>query len=372
MKCRSRILRREAFTLVELLVVIAIIGILVALLLPAIQAAREAARRTQCTNNLKQIALACINYHDTNRRIPYNLDVWLEDYAWDKKVNPPVRRDLRPPTADGQKGLLHPDNGGPGYNGKGWVVDILPAMEEQSIYDTIMKGLEDSTGSKTFVISGPTSGNGMGHGSIRQVVRNQLSWFSCPSDGSGGKESNQLFWWDIPVGRGQWHATMNYRGVMGDSVVGDGVGGVGPFGGEPIGSEPDCHNTVDCNGMIWRANYYYPLRLKEVTDGTSKTLMIGESIIEQDFESAAYFAMSNWATCGMPINYWIEGYTYETRAAVTWPETRGFKSQHPGGAQFAAADGSVHFINESIDHSEFRSRCTRNEDDTATSYIEGG
>jgi prepilin-type N-terminal cleavage/methylation domain-containing protein len=353
----------KAFTLVELLVVIAIIGILVALLLPAIQAAREAARRTQCTNNLKQIALACINYHDTSGRIPYNLDVWVED-------RDRTGRDLRPPTGPGQLGILHPDNGGPGYNGKGWVVDILPAMEEQAIYDTIMKGLEDSTGSKTFVISGPTAGNGMGHGSIRQVVRNQLSWFWCPSDGSGGKESNQLFWWDIPVNRGQWHATMNYRGVIGDSVVGDGVGSFGPF--ESFGSKPDCHNTVDCNGMIWRANYYHPLRLKDVTDGVSKTLMIGESIIQQDFESAAYFAMSNWATCGMPINYWIEGYSYENRAAVTWPETRGFKSEHPGGVQFAAADASVHFISEAIDHSQFRSRCTRNEADTEASYIDGG
>jgi prepilin-type N-terminal cleavage/methylation domain-containing protein len=364
MKRRPSIPRRGGFTLVELLVVIAIIGILVALLLPAIQAAREAARRSQCANNLKNIALACINYHDTNERMPYSISVWLEDRDRNGK-------DLRPKDANGQKGKMHPDNGGPGYNGKGWVVDILPAMEETDIYDAIMQGLEDSTGAKNFLISGPNAGNGMGHPSIRQIVRNQLPWFWCPSDGSGGKESNQQFWWDIPAGRGQWHATMNYKGVMGDSVVGDGIGGVGPFGGEPVGSEPDCHNTVDCNGIIWRANYFYPLQLKEITDGTSKTLMLGESIVEQDFESAAYFAMSNWATCGMPLNYWIENYSYETRSAVTWPETRGFKSKHPGGAQFAAADGSVVFISETIDTSEYRSMCTRDEDDTTTTYIDG-
>jgi type II secretory pathway pseudopilin PulG len=345
-------------------VVIAIIGILIALLLPAIQSAREAARRSQCANNLKQIALACMNYHDTNGRIPYSIDVWQEDYVWDEKTG--ARTAVGPPG-----GKMLPANGGPGYNGKGWVVDILPAMEETDIYDAIMQALEDSTSTKQFVISGPNSGNGMGHPSIRQVVRNQLPWFWCPSDGSGGKESNQQYFWDIPAGRGQWHATMNYKGVMGDSIIGDGVGSVGPFGGERIGSEPDCHNTVDCNGMIWRANYFYPLELKEVTDGTSKTLMIGEGIIEQDFESAAYFSMSNWSTCGIPLNYWLEGYSYETRAAVTWPETRGFKSKHPGGAQFAAADGSVVFVSEAIDTSEYRSMCTRDEDDTTTTYLDG-
>jgi prepilin-type N-terminal cleavage/methylation domain-containing protein/prepilin-type processing-associated H-X9-DG protein len=359
MKRSSATAQRDGFTLVELLVVIAIIGILVALLLPAIQAAREAARRTQCSNNLKNIGLACINFHDTNGRIPYSIGVWVED----RDRN---RNDLRPPGAAGQRGVMHPDNGGPGYNGKGWVVDILPAMEETAIYDAIMQALEDSTGSKQFLISGPTSGNGMGHPSIRQIVRKQLPWFWCPSDGSGGKESNQQYFWDIPAGRGQWHATMNYKGVIGDSVVGDGLGGVGPFGGEPMGSEPDCHNTVDCNGLIWRSNYYYPLQLKEITDGTSKTLMIGEGIVEQDFESAAYFAMSNWATCGMPLNYWIENYTYETRGAATWPETRGFKSMHPGGAQFVMADGSVQYIIEGIDQSVYRGLATRDGGEVAS------
>jgi prepilin-type N-terminal cleavage/methylation domain-containing protein len=344
--CCSR--AQHGFTLVELLVVIAIIGVLVALLLPAVQAAREAARRTHCSNNLKNIALACINFHDTHKRLPYSVSMWQEDRD---------RNGVRLGPVDGK---MHPNHGGPGYNGKGWTVDILPAMEEDALYDTIMQGLKNSTGSKSFVISGPAAGNGMGHGSIRQTVTQQRPWFSCPSDISGGRSSTEQYHWNVPLDRGQLHATTNYKGVMGDSVVGDGLGGAGPF--PNFGSQPDCHNTVECNGFFWRANYYHPLNFKSATDGTSNTLMIGESVVEQDYHSAAYFADGTWATCGIPLNFFIPNYTYANRHQF-WMEARGFKSMHPGGVQFSLADGSVRLISETIDHAEYRSMCTRNEND---------
>jgi prepilin-type N-terminal cleavage/methylation domain-containing protein/prepilin-type processing-associated H-X9-DG protein len=357
-RARGETRPRDGFTLVELLVVIAIIGILVSLLLPAVQAAREAARRTQCSNNVKNIGLACVNFHDTNTHLPFSISMWEEDRnRQDKWIGP-------------DKGKMYPKNGGPGYNGKGWTVDILPAMEETAIYDSILEGLKKSTGEKKFFISGPGAGGGMGHPSIRQVVSTQLPWFSCPSDPSGGRPSNQQYHWSVPEGNGQWHATINYRGCIGDTVVGEGLPhgsgkDTGPF--PDFGSKPDCHNTIECNGLLWRANYFYPVSFRKVTDGTSKTIMIGESVVEQDYHSAAYFADGTWATCGIPLNHFIPNYTYANRHEY-WMEARGFKSLHPGGVQFAMADGSVHFVAESIDHSEYRSMCTRDEDDSATTY----
>src|SRR4051812_3003602 len=104
--------KRKAFTLVELLVVIAIIGILVALLLPAIQAAREAARRMSCSNNLHNVALAILNFENAKKRLPYSISYKPEEFdgpdtGW---VGPP-------------NGSLDPSNGGPGYNGRGWMVE---------------------------------------------------------------------------------------------------------------------------------------------------------------------------------------------------------------------------------------------------------
>src|SRR3954468_23359137 len=103
--------KRNAFTLVELLVVIAIIGILVALLLPAIQAAREAARRMSCSNNLHNIGLACLNFCDTSKHLPVSIGQWAEDFNRDKS------QWLGP-----SGGKMKVSNGGPGYNGKGWIV----------------------------------------------------------------------------------------------------------------------------------------------------------------------------------------------------------------------------------------------------------
>jgi len=136
---RSRFVRR-GFTLVELLVVIAIIGILVALLLPAIQSAREAARRTQCLDNLKNIGLAFINHENVHKHFPTGGWGWL--WAGD------------------------PDRGFGAKQPGGWMYNILPYMEEQALHD-LGKGLPDGSVQKKTA--------------IRQAVQTPLPWGTCPS-----------------------------------------------------------------------------------------------------------------------------------------------------------------------------------------------
>jgi prepilin-type N-terminal cleavage/methylation domain-containing protein/prepilin-type processing-associated H-X9-DG protein len=349
MKRPSSSLRRGAFTLVELLVVIAIIGILVALLLPAIQAAREAARRISCANNIKNIGLACINFHDANKHLPVSISYKPED------------RDRNCVWIGPANGKMALSNGGPGYNGRGWMVDILPAMEETALYDAIVESLKTYKGD--FDIKGPAKGTGMGAPPIRKMLEQQIPWLACPSDASA-RPSTKQWGWDF--GGQVTIGTTCYKGVIGDAALsemgcedGAGSGGNPPF--PNLGARPDCHNTADCPGLLWRGTYLNHVPFRKVTDGTSKTFMVGESVVEQSYHSAALVSEGDWATCGNPLNYFvIPADEAKLKPPPYWMAARGFKSNHPGGAHFVMADGSVHFVNDDIDHNIYRARSTRN------------
>jgi len=328
---------RGGFTLVELLVVIAIIGILVALLLPAVQAAREAARRMGCSNNLHNIGLAVLNFEHTNKHLPITIHQWW----WEEQ-------DIHKNPLSAPKGSRDVDKGGPGYCGKGWIVDILPYIEEQAMYDGMKPGFVGDF-SKSF------AGRGMGLRDIRtNYIGKQLPILTCPTDGSSRPSTNFWYWDAIET------AATSYKGSIGDSLLSeDSEPGsiMSPFGSE-VGS-PDCHNTVDCNGLFYRNTHFRPVKLSKVIDGLSNTFMVGEGVVSQDYHSAAYFSDGDWATCGIPFNFFIFDETEDDLKIQHWFKTRGFKSLHPGGAQFVMADGSVQFVNEGIDSNVYRGLATR-------------
>jgi prepilin-type N-terminal cleavage/methylation domain-containing protein/prepilin-type processing-associated H-X9-DG protein len=334
------------FTLVELLVVIAIIGILVALLLPAIQAAREAARRMACSNSLHNIGLAVMNFENAKKRIPYSANYRFEEF--DKAMGGTW---IGVPNG----GKLDPANKGPGVSGRGWMVEILPQMEEQARYDGIMAGLKTTDGRKPWDLNGTPSNTGLAVAQNRDFLDDQLAWLTCPSDPSARPSIDQWYWKPFPV------ATNSYKGVLGDNVVWS------QATSHTKGTLPDCHNNLNknsatgkiegCNGLFWRTAYYFEIKLKNITDGQSKTFMVGECVVSQDNHSAALFADGDWAACNQPLNFFLPN---ESQVATLWYEVRGFRSLHPGGAQFVMADGSVQFVQDSIDHAVYRAAATRN------------
>jgi prepilin-type N-terminal cleavage/methylation domain-containing protein/prepilin-type processing-associated H-X9-DG protein len=309
---RSVLLRR-AFTLVELLVVIAIIGVLVALLLPAVQTARESARRMSCSNQLKQFGLAIHNYHDVHQVFPISI-------AYNRAGPRPTDQP----------------------NGKGWIVSILPHLEQQALFNDFQPGFNGA-----FNVS---AGTGFGNPAIRQAMKTTIKVIQCPSDGQSKRVINNHSELTAAIET----AVTNYKGVLGDYRLGDAAS-------IHQGTEPDCHNAVaECNGIFFRNNYQYQIRPSTITDGTANTLMVGEDVPMQNLRSGAYFTNGDWCSCHGPINFFV---TPPTPGA--WQNVMTFRSRHPSGAQFVMADGSVHFVAQNISHPLYRALCTRDGGETA-------
>jgi len=293
---------RSGFTLVELLVVIAIIGILIALLLPAVQAAREAARRSQCTNNLKQIGLAMHNYHDRSKAFPYGY--------------------IESPTT------LH--------RRTCWFQEIWPFIEQAPLYDLYMQDTQ------LWVMD------------VDPDVRDaQLPAFMCPSDGTQ------------PAFGGSGGDRSGAYGFQGSYVVctGDGI---------------MYYGTGDLRGMFYRRS---DVNFADVIDGTSNTLMASEGIIRGKSTGGWGGAGGYWGgaphggygfTTLEPPNSPLADRVYSCKS-TTWPQApcsstsgtndhRNFaRSYHPGGANFAVADGSVRFISETINLTTYHAIGTRRE-----------
>jgi prepilin-type processing-associated H-X9-DG protein len=199
---------------------------------------------------------------------------------------------------------------------------------------------------------------------VRDIVTAQYSFITCPSDQSA-QPTPVWFWQDVSLG------TTSYKGVIGDSAMTDGQsrGKASAATAFPVsfGSLPDCHNTADCNGLFGRNTSVRPIELRSITDGQSNTLMLGETVISQDFYAAAFLSDADWATCGNPINYFHPDLDPLTlRKSPYWMQSRGFRSAHPGGVQFALADGSVHFLVENIETRTYRALSTRAGDESVS------
>jgi prepilin-type N-terminal cleavage/methylation domain-containing protein len=231
--CRGRFRRNQGFTLIELLVVIAIIAILIALLLPAVQQAREAARRTQCKNNLKQIGLALHNYHDAYNVFPPGaLAVYFNPVT-----NGSKRADGSTPAggsavAPSDKPVKKQDVAG----SWAWSAYILPQLEQTALY----QGLGPN--GNNFPLA-PNS-----------FTRTTLPVFKCPTESTGDIMTAYAMGGD---GAGNGHATSSYPAVAGS------------------GSNADYNNTTASNT---RGMFYYnsSTRIRDVLDGTSNTMMVVE------------------------------------------------------------------------------------------------
>jgi len=356
--------RGPGFTLVELLVVIAIIGILVALLLPAIQAAREAARRSQCTNNIKNIALAAINYHDATKHFPISRDYTtggpsvfdMNNGAWLMQAADPLR--------DARK-----------LDGSGWIVQVLPYLEEQALFDRFKPFLDKQW---PFLYLGLNANNA----DLRAALAVQPAVLLCPSDQFPGPRNDQYPYSDpgnVP-GAPVLVAVTCYKGNAGDTAYVDSDNRlpfstpVGYWSGGPeyTASAPpktfDCHYGVDCTGVIWRYTYIRGgVKMKEFTDGTSHTMLVGEAS-PLDGNSPAWSSDGDWAITGVAINFNWEAYSECVPAGRCWWNMRGFRSSHPGGVNFAFCDGSVRFIPDNIDHPLYRALSTRKKGDSTGEY----
>lgn len=342
-------LRRPGFTLVELLVVIAIIGVLVALLLPAVQAARESARRTQCANNLKQLGIACHNHVDSQG----------------DKLPPAVQ--VASPPGNGAQEMMSAYRT-PGF-GPGWAVFLLPYFEQKSLFDQNSAAIENYL---------PSNGVNQGWRNVRSV---KLKPFICPSDLGV-----------IPpfsLNGGNW-ARGNYAASGGPGFMNwtlDGGQQTGFAGG--------------CFGVNWGA------KMTDITnqDGTSNTIMLYELRVGLvDVDRRGVWAMglggasvvganaTGDATVPNDANEYsddIENCNDIRQALGTgntglgpkkmgcsndnlsnnWPNWQAqSRSLHPNGVQVCFADGGVRFIPNNIAQTTWRSLCGRNDNDVLPNY----
>jgi prepilin-type N-terminal cleavage/methylation domain-containing protein/prepilin-type processing-associated H-X9-DG protein len=323
---------KKAFTLVELLVVITIIGILIALLLPAVQAAREAARRMQCTNNLKQLALACHNFEAANGQLPYGrkYDLW-DPYTWTEFV--------------------------------------LPQIEQQAVFDGFW-----TLPQKGYVVVPDTTPSPLGpkgnDARMRASRHTPIYEFCCPSDFT--PVANELSTAEYGYYRGNYRGCTGSGDMYGDDVLDESTGVSSWWKGVFGVTHGQSFDKTESLGS----------RIADITDGTSNTLLLSEGIVPGptsgwggDFGETFYGNMggSLFSAAQTPNS------TAADQVHAMCPATAGdtgypalcdeigvdvgahaaARSKHPGGVNAAMADGSVQFFSDNTNLVLWRGLGTR-------------
>jgi prepilin-type N-terminal cleavage/methylation domain-containing protein/prepilin-type processing-associated H-X9-DG protein len=303
--------RATGFTLIELLVVIAIVGVLVALLLPAVQAARESARRTKCQNQLRQCALGFHLHHDVHGHLPTG------GWGWDWVGDP-----------DGGFGERQPG---------GWVFNILPFVEQTALHD------------RSLNLTGPAKFT-----SQQAVITTVVNIFNCPS-----RRQSRLY----PTPYTPYNA--NYAPLVAKTDYAANCGDFGRNeidGGPPPGSISPPAMPREETGISFRAS---KVRMAQITDGSSQVFMVGEKFLTTDRWTDGLDPADNE---NMYVGY--DNDNYRSSSPVYFPPRQDIRasmviaagggnrffvwgSVHPGGFNMALCDGSVRPINYTIDQASF-------------------
>ncbi|TWT37908.1 putative major pilin subunit [Posidoniimonas corsicana] len=331
---RRRELRR-GFTLVELLVVIAIIGILIALLLPAVQSARESARNMQCRNNLKQLALGALNHHSTAGHFPTG--GW--GYFW---------------VGDADRGFGRDQPGG-------WVFNTLPYMEEQALYDLAGDGASGTMSQAQL-------------DGARNVVKNPLNAVRCPTRRGGSvfpQVANGTFIAhnaadnpaeDNSVGRSDYAAN---TGDGNDNEINGGPASLAAaqsftWCNTPTGRKIACGGGF--TGFTGISFQRSQVAIKHVTDGTTTTYLLGEKYLDPDDYETGRDGGDNETWCtGINNDNFRTGYAPPMKDTPSVSEVTRFGSAHVAGLNMAYCDGHVEHVVFSVDQYVHRGASIRND-----------